>query len=78
MGLRRYLTTQDPLASGDLIAGRRFAYARAAAEEGDFSAAAELFEQTLERAPRSAGAWFALAKRGRSSATSTARPMRSR
>ena len=51
---------QDPLASGDLIAARRFAYAKAAAEEGDFSAAAELFEQTLERAPRWAGAWFAL------------------
>ena len=51
---------QDPLASGDLIAARRFAYARAAAAEGDFSAAAELFEQTLERAPRWAGAWFAL------------------
>ena len=52
--------TEDPLVSGDLIAGRRFAYARAAAAEGDFSAAAELFEQTLERAPRWAGAWFAL------------------
>ncbi|HEY1779422.1 MAG TPA: methyltransferase domain-containing protein [Roseiarcus sp.] len=52
--------TQDPLASGDLIAERRFAYARAAAAEGDLSAAAELFEQTLERAPRWAGAWFAL------------------
>ena len=50
----------DPLASGDLIAERRFAYAKAAAEEGDFSAAAELFEQTLERAPRWAAAWFAL------------------
>ncbi len=52
--------THDPLASGDLIAARRFAYARAAAEDGDFIAAAELFEQTLERAPRWAGAWFAL------------------
>ena len=50
----------DPLASGDLIAERRFAYAKAAAEEGDFSAAAELFEQTLERAPHWAAAWFAL------------------
>jgi predicted TPR repeat methyltransferase len=52
--------TRNPLSAGDLIAERRFAYARAAAEEGDFSAAAELFEQTLERAPRWAGAWFAL------------------
>ena len=70
--------TRNPLSAGDLIAERRFAYARAAAEEGDFSAAAELFEQTLERAPRWAGAWFALGKApGRSSATSTARPRRS-
>ncbi len=52
--------TRNPLASGDLLAGRRFAYAKAAAAEGDFSVAAELFEQTLERAPRWAGAWFAL------------------
>ena len=50
----------DPLAAGDLIAGRRFAYAKAAADEGDLSAAAELFEQTLERAPDWAAAWFAL------------------
>jgi predicted TPR repeat methyltransferase len=52
--------TRDPLASGDLIAERRFAYAKAAAEEGDFTAAAELFEQALERAPHWAAAWFAL------------------
>jgi predicted TPR repeat methyltransferase len=52
--------TRDPLASGDLIADLRFARAKAAAEEGDWSAAAELFEQTLERAPRWAAAWFAL------------------
>jgi predicted TPR repeat methyltransferase len=50
----------DPLASGDLIAERRFAYAKAAADERDFSAAAELCEQALERAPRWAAAWFAL------------------
>ncbi len=35
---------QDPLAAGDLIAERRFAYAKAAADEGDWGAAAELFE----------------------------------
>jgi predicted TPR repeat methyltransferase len=52
--------TRDPLASGDLIAERRFAYGRAAAEDGDWGAAAELFEQTLERAPDWAVAWFAL------------------
>jgi predicted TPR repeat methyltransferase len=52
--------TCDPLAAGDLIAERRFAYAKAAADEGDLRAAAELFEQTLERAPNWAAAWFAL------------------
>jgi predicted TPR repeat methyltransferase len=50
----------DPLASSDLLAHRRFAYAKAAAEDGDLSAAAELFEQALERAPDWAAAWFAL------------------
>ena len=50
----------DPLACRDLIAERRFAYGKATAEEGDLSAAAELFEQTLERAPDWAAAWFAL------------------
>ncbi len=51
---------RDPLASGDLIADRRFAYAKAAAADGEWSAAAELFEQTIERAPQWAAAWFAL------------------
>ncbi|MGB7976819.1 MAG: methyltransferase domain-containing protein [Roseiarcus sp.] len=54
------MVTRDPLASGDLIAERRFAYAKAAVEEGDLSAAADLFEQALERAPNWAAAWFAL------------------
>ena len=52
--------TRDPLAASDLIAERRFAYAKAAADEGDWSAAAELFEQALERAPNWAAAWFVL------------------
>jgi predicted TPR repeat methyltransferase len=51
---------RDPLASGDLIAERRFAYAKAAADEGDLGAAVELFEQALERAPNWAVAWFSL------------------
>jgi predicted TPR repeat methyltransferase len=51
---------RDPLASGDLIADRRFAYAKAAAAGGDLSTAAELFEQTLERTPNWAAAWFSL------------------
>ncbi len=52
--------TRDPLAADDLIAERRFAYARAAAKAGDWSTAAELFEQALEPAPHWAAAWFAL------------------
>ena len=52
--------TRDPLAADDLIAERRFAYAKAAADEGDWGAAAELFEQALERTPHWAAAWFAL------------------
>lgn len=52
--------TRDPLACPDLIAGRRFAYAAAAAGEGDWAAAADVLEQALERAPDWAAAWFAL------------------
>jgi predicted TPR repeat methyltransferase len=52
--------TRDPLAAGDPLAERRFAYARAAAADGDFRAAAEVLEQALERAPDWAAAWFAL------------------
>jgi predicted TPR repeat methyltransferase len=52
----------DPLASSDLIAERRFAYAKAAAKDGDWGAAADLYEQTVEQAPHWAAAWFALAE----------------
>ncbi|WP_150288360.1 class I SAM-dependent DNA methyltransferase [Rhabdaerophilum calidifontis] len=41
----------DLSTSGDLIADRRFAYARAALAEGDAGAARDLFAQVLERAP---------------------------
>jgi predicted TPR repeat methyltransferase len=44
----------------DPIAQRRFAYARDAAADGDFAAAAEVLEQTLELAPNWAAASFAL------------------
>jgi predicted TPR repeat methyltransferase len=50
----------DPLACGDLIAERRYAYGKAAAVEGDWPAAADMFEQALELAPNWAPAWFAL------------------
>lgn len=48
----------DP--SGDLLADRRYAYARAAREEGDLEAAADLMAQALELAPRWASGWFEL------------------
>lgn len=48
--------------SGDLIADRRHQYGLALAEDGDFNAAADLFEQTLERAPAWADAWVALGR----------------
>jgi predicted TPR repeat methyltransferase len=46
--------------SGDLIADRRYDFACAYLQDGDLPAAAELFLQTLELAPRFAAAWFAL------------------
>src|SRR5690349_15021760 len=42
--------------SGDLLADRRYEYARAAFEEGDFAAAIDLAQQALELAPRFAAA----------------------
>ena len=53
---------RDPLAASDLIAERRFAYAKGAAKDGDWSAAADLYEQTVEQAPQWAAAWFGLAE----------------
>jgi predicted TPR repeat methyltransferase len=50
----------DPLACGDPIVDRRYAYARAAADEGDWAAAADVLEQALERAPAWPPALFAL------------------
>jgi predicted TPR repeat methyltransferase len=51
----------DPYLCPDPLAERRYAYARACLDEGDWQAAAELLEQTLERAPAWAPALFALA-----------------
>jgi predicted TPR repeat methyltransferase len=48
--------------SGDLVADRRYAYGDAAFGERDFSAARDLFEQTLELVPHWPPARFALAK----------------
>lgn len=48
------------LSSGDLIADRRFDFARDLQLRGDLAAAAEVMEQAVELAPNFASAWFAL------------------
>ncbi len=50
------------LSSGDLIADRRFEFARDHQLKGDLVAAADLFEQAIERAPDFTSAWFTLAE----------------
>ncbi|MFA6266694.1 MAG: methyltransferase domain-containing protein [Pseudolabrys sp.] len=46
--------------SGDLIADRRYEWARGLADDGDFDAAAELLADVVMLAPGFAAAWFAL------------------
>jgi predicted TPR repeat methyltransferase len=46
--------------SGNLLADRRYEWARDAHDKGDLVAAADLLTQTLELAPGYAAAWFAL------------------
>jgi predicted TPR repeat methyltransferase len=48
------------LTSGDLIADRRYEFARDLQLKGDLVAAADLLEQAAELAPRFASAWFTL------------------
>ncbi len=48
------------LSSGNLIADRRFEWARDREAKGDLSGAADLLMQALELAPGYASAWFAL------------------
>jgi len=48
------------LSSGDLVADRRFEFARDLQLGGDLTAAAELLEQAIELAPNFATAWFTL------------------
>lgn len=50
----------DPFVCSDLVVQSRYAYARAAAADGDWRAAAEVLEQALERAPAWPPALFAL------------------
>ena len=48
------------VSSGDLIADRRFEYARELEQRGDLSGAADLYMQATELAPAFASAWIAL------------------
>ncbi|WJR78998.1 methyltransferase domain-containing protein [Bradyrhizobium sp. NP1] len=48
------------LSSGDLLADRRFEFARDLQLKGDLAAAADLLEQATELAPNFATAWFTL------------------
>jgi predicted TPR repeat methyltransferase len=48
------------LTSGDLIADRRYEFARDLQLKGDLAAAADLLEQAIELAPNFVSAWFTL------------------
>jgi predicted TPR repeat methyltransferase len=48
------------LSSGDLIADRRFEYARELEQRGDLAGAADLYAQAAELVPAFASAWIAL------------------
>jgi predicted TPR repeat methyltransferase len=48
------------LSSGDLLADRRYEFARDLQLKGDLAAAADLLEQAVELAPRFPSAWFTL------------------
>ena len=51
---------QHFLSSGDLIADRRFEFAKDLEKRGDLTGAADLYAQAVEVAPGFASAWFAL------------------
>jgi len=54
------LTGSIFISSGNLIADRRFEWARDRQSKGDFAGAADLLMQVIELAPAYAPAWFAL------------------
>lgn len=54
------MASQVFLSSGDVIADRRFEWARDREAKGDLAGAADLLVQALELAPGYASAWFAL------------------
>ena len=56
------MSTRVFMSSGDMIADRRFDFARDLHLRGDLVAAADLFAQATELAPGFAAAWFALAE----------------
>lgn len=51
---------QHFVSSGDLIADRRFEFAKDLEKRGDLAGAADLYAQAVEQAPAFASAWFAL------------------
>ena len=54
------MTSPIFLSSGDVIADRRFEWARDREAKGDLTGAADLLMQALEVAPDYASAWFLL------------------
>lgn len=54
------MSSSSFLTSGDVIADRRFEWARDLADKGDLVAAADLLAQVLELRPDYAAAWFCL------------------
>lgn len=54
------LLSSTQTSSGNLLADRRFEWARDAQGKGDLAAAADLLRQALELTPSYASAWFAL------------------
>jgi predicted TPR repeat methyltransferase len=48
------------ISSGDLIADRRFEFAKELEKRGDLAGAVDLYQQAVEAAPAFASAWFAL------------------
>jgi predicted TPR repeat methyltransferase len=54
------MSTRLFLSSGDLVADRRYEFARDLQLKGDLVAAAELLEQAVELAPKFVTAWFTL------------------
>lgn len=54
------MSTRLFLSSGDLVADRRFDFARDLQLRGDLEAALDLLQQAVELAPRFASAWFTM------------------